>query len=140
VRDHADLWVRALAGGPALELDLAPEPLPVRLDPGRLVQVLLNLVVNARQAAPHGRVAVRTRATTRRGTGFAVLEVEDDGCGITPELVERIFDPFFTTRPDGSGVGLATVRRIVRGHGGRIEVRSDPGLGTTFRIELPLAE
>ncbi len=110
-------------------------------DASQVQQVVLNLVMNGAEATrPHGsgRVSVRTR---RGGDGeSAVLEVTDDGEGIARETLDRIFDPFFTTKDDGKGVGLglAVVYGIVESHGGRIEVRTAPGQGTTFEVTLPL--
>jgi signal transduction histidine kinase len=103
-----------------------------------LEQVLLNLVLNAVQAlADEGTIRVRT---VLRGEEV-VLSVSDDGCGIAPELLDRIFDPFFTTKPagEGTGLGLSISHEIVRRHGGRIEVRSQPGRGSEFLVLLPAA-
>jgi two-component system NtrC family sensor kinase len=105
--------------------------------PGKLNQVFLNLLVNAVQACqPGGAVAVRSRAES----GNVVIEVEDDGSGIAPEVLPRIFEPFFTTKPvgQGTGLGLSVSYGIVRDHGGAIEVESTPGKGSTFRVRLPL--
>ena len=119
--------------------ELGPVP-PVLGHAGELVQVLLNLLVNASHAIQRadgdlGRVVVRTRDEG----GAVVIEVEDDGCGIAPEHLERIFDPFFTTKSAeaGSGLGLAICADILRGHGGSIGCRSVPGVGTTFELRLP---
>ncbi|HEY8494406.1 MAG TPA: ATP-binding protein [Myxococcota bacterium] len=103
-----------------------------------LEQVLLNLILNAAQSlAEEGTVRVRTLP---RGEEV-VLSVADDGCGIPPELLDRIFDPFFTTKPagEGTGLGLSISHEIVRRHGGRIEVRSQPGRGSEFLVLLPAA-
>lgn len=109
---------------------------PLQVDPGQLQQVLVNLVVNAVHAMPDGgRLVLRTR---RAGRGVC-LEVEDTGCGIPEEIRDRIFLPFFTTKDvdHGTGLGLAVVHGIVSAHGGTIEVDSEPGKGSRFRVVLP---
>jgi len=107
-------------------------------DPDQLRQVLWNLLVNAAQAAGRegepGRVQVR--CSPEQGGG-AQLEVEDDGPGIPPEDLEQIFTPFFTTKARGSGLGLATVQRVVDAHGGTVAVASEPGRGARFTVRLP---
>ncbi len=115
---------------------------PVEGDPVQLGQVLLNLLINAAQSIDPGsgagqRVVLRVGAVD----GEALIEVSDSGRGIPPDLMPRIFEPFFTTRPDegGTGLGLAIVREIVHRHGGRIDVRSAAGRGTTFSVRLPAA-
>ena len=126
---------------------------PVRADPTQLHQVLLNLCVNARDAMPDGGALklsaqnIEVDAAYARGHPEAksgphvLLQVADSGTGIPPELVSRIFDPFFTTKRlgHGTGLGLATVLSIVKSHGGFINVYSEVGKGTTFRIYLPAA-
>ncbi len=106
-------------------------------------QVVLNLVMNGAEATrPHGSGRVVACVTRRSDDGESVLlEVSDDGEGIPKEILDRIFDPFFTTKDDGKGVGLglAVVYGIVESHGGRIEVRTADGRGTTFEVTLPLA-
>jgi signal transduction histidine kinase len=117
--------------------ELAPVP-AVEGVRRELEQVLLNLIVNAAQAlAEEGTIRVRTAA---RGEEV-VIAVADDGCGIAAELLDRIFDPFFTTKPagEGTGLGLSISHEIVRRHGGRIEVRSQPGRGSEFLVMLPAA-
>jgi len=95
--------------------------------------VLLNLLENARLAdAPRVTVTAMPDAA-----GGATLRVEDDGTGITTELLPRIFDPHFSTRSSGSGLGLAMARRLVEGWGGTITAESTPGAGATFTIRLP---
>ncbi len=104
----------------------------------QLTQVFLNLLLNAAQAIQgSGTIALRAG----HGEDEAWVEVADTGCGIPPENLPRIFDPFFTTKPvgQGTGLGLAVSYGIVKGHGGRIEVASTPGQGTTFRVVLPVA-
>jgi two-component system, cell cycle sensor histidine kinase and response regulator CckA len=126
---------------------------PVVGDATQLHQVLMNLLVNARDALPGGGT-VRVRASTveldehyaavtpevRAGT-YVAIDVEDDGHGMRPEVVDRVFEPFFTTKShgDGTGLGLSTSLAIVRGHGGHVRVYSEPGRGTTFRVHLPVA-
>jgi len=100
-------------------------------------QVFMNLLVNAAQAIPeHGTITIRTGA----GQGQAWVAVSDDGAGMTPETAARIFDPFFTTKPvgKGTGLGLSLAYGIVDKHGGRIEVKSRPGEGSTFTVYLPV--
>jgi len=108
----------------------------VRGAPQELKQVFLNLVVNAAQAIREGGCI---RVVTGREEDRAVIAIEDDGCGISPDLLERIFDPFFTTKPvgEGTGLGLSISYQIVSNHGGSITVDSDIGRGTRFRVDLP---
>jgi len=131
---------------------LYAENLPfVQADPGMLEQVLLNLVVNARDAMPQGgRLVIATERVSRNGEvvqtdpgaragEFVGLTVSDTGTGIAREHLQRIFEPFFTTKEPGkgTGLGLANVYGIVKQHQGWVEVSSRPGLGATFKIFLP---
>jgi len=105
--------------------------------PQELQQVFLNLVLNASQAIVHrGSIRVRTQAQN----GSVMVWIEDDGCGIEPELLDRIFDPFFTTKPvgEGTGLGLGIAHEIVRKHGGEITIDSKPGRGSVFGVRLPV--
>jgi signal transduction histidine kinase len=105
---------------------------------GQLGQVFMNLLSNAADAlGDSGTLTVRTRALEG---GRVAIEIEDDGKGIEPEHLERIFDPFFTTKDvgKGTGLGLSVSWGIVERHGGTIRVRSEPGRGSCFRVELPL--
>lgn len=122
-----------------LDLELAPGLPPVECDPGQVEQVVLNLVMNAAEAMPKGG-AVRVRTSHDAEGDALVLEVSDSGAGIAPEHLQRIFEPFFTTKEAGKGVGLglAVVYGIVDAHRGSVDVRSEPGRGTTFRVTLPL--
>jgi two-component system cell cycle sensor histidine kinase/response regulator CckA len=131
-----------------LETDLADDFLWVVADVGQMEQVLLNLVVNARDAMPSGgtlRIATRiTQRTAPDGGGgprmAAELLVSDSGVGMTEDVRSRIFEPFFTTKGEaGSGLGLATVYGIVTQTGGHIVCESTPGRGAAFRVWLPLA-
>ncbi len=104
-------------------------------DREQLCQVFLNLIINAIQAMPGGG---RLTLATGMDDGDAVwASVADTGAGINERIVDSIFDPFFTTKEDGSGLGLAIAYRIVESHGGRLEVKSSPGKGTTFTVVLP---
>jgi CheY-like chemotaxis protein len=109
----------------------------------RLGQVFLNLLINAAQAIPEGPAAEHAvTAAVRDGEpGWVIVEVSDTGGGIAPENLSRIFEPFFTTKPvvEGTGLGLSVCHGIVAGMGGKIEVDSKLGQGTTFRIRLPAA-
>ncbi len=111
--------------------------------PAQIEQVLLNLVINARQAMPRGgRLRLEVCANPR--TGMAEVRVGDSGVGITPEKMRLIFEPFYTTKePDenghgGTGLGLSVCRQIIEQHHGRIRVESLPGKGSTFTVKLPL--
>ena len=137
-----------------LQKNIDPDLRPIHGNPTQIHQVLLNLCVNARDAMPNGGTLailaenarfeepqVRRHAGVKAGP-FVVLRVVDTGTGIPPELLERIFEPFFTTKEPGkgTGLGLATVRGILKNHGGFVEVKSEVGKGTSFRICLPAAE
>jgi signal transduction histidine kinase len=112
---------------------------PVECVPSQLGQVIMNLLVNAAQAMPPDRRGTITIRCAQTGDKVWV-EIADNGSGIPPENLKKIFDPFFTTKPvgKGTGLGLSLSYGIVEKHGGRIQVNSQPGSGTTFRITLPL--
>ena len=136
-----------------LRTEPAPGPLTVHADAGQIQQVLLNLSLNARDAMPGGGTLVieANRATLDEHQTamhpalppgpYARLLVSDTGDGMEPEVAAHIFEPFFTTKPrgQGTGLGLSTVYGIVSEAGGGINVHSEPGIGTTFRVYLPLA-
>jgi signal transduction histidine kinase len=114
-----------------------------RVNPAQIQQVLINLLINARQAMPEGGVVQLTMSTDPSGR-VAELRVIDHGVGIAPENLRRIFEPFFSTKtgPDasglgGTGLGLAVCRDIVEAHHGRLRAESRPGLGSTFTLVLP---
>ncbi len=114
----------------------------VLADASKLKQVLINLVQNAGQSiVGEGivtlRVVLARRSLARGPADVAIVEVADNGQGMTPDVVQRLFDPFFTTKDDGTGLGLPIAARIVELHEGLIEYDTEPGRGTTFRIVLP---
>lgn len=122
----------------ALRAELSPAPLLVMADPLEMEQVILNLGVNARDAMPQG--GTLTVSTRRDEAGRAVLEVADTGTGIPASIREKLFTPFATTKePErGSGLGLAMVQGIAKAHGAQLEVESEEGQGTRFRLRFPL--
>jgi PAS domain S-box-containing protein len=146
---------RSLGEDKQLQLHLSPAPGLIRADRGQLEQVLINLVLNARDALPdHGRVTIETgsaewdAAYADRHGGveiplgrYVMLAISDNGCGMEPDVKAKIFEPFFTTKPvgQGTGLGLSTVYGIVKQSGGFIWVYSEPGEGTAFKVYLPLA-
>jgi len=116
------------------------EGLPrVRLDANKIKQVVTNLALNALDAMPGGGTLTITTHHLP-AEGVVELAVEDNGCGIPPEVLHRIFDPFYTTKgTTGTGLGLSVTYGIVEQHGGTITVESSVDIGTTFMIRLPLA-
>ena len=154
VTSLAKMLQRIVSEDVRMELHPCPRPLFLRADAGMLDQVLMNLVVNARDAMPRGgRIVIETgekhfseneaRSIPDATPGRHVLvRVKDTGTGIPPEIQARIFEPFFTTKEPGkgTGLGLATVFAIVKPHGGSLTVESEVGRGTTFQIYLPAIE
>jgi two-component system cell cycle sensor histidine kinase/response regulator CckA len=147
-----DLAERLIGEGVEVVRRLAPDLCPVLVDRNQLEQVILNLCVNARDAmSDGGTLSIHTmkavlpesyasdRAEVTPGS-YSVLEVTDSGTGMDEQTRNRIFDPFFTTKATGTGLGLATVLGIVKQSDGHIEVYSEVGVGTTFKIYLPYAD
>lgn len=134
-----------------LSFNLAVEPVQTLADQVHLGQIIMNLVINARDAMPNGGTIVIETSTVEpdeadlrqhggsRPGRYVLLSVRDNGCGMHQETISRIFDPYFTTKAKdkGAGLGLATVYEIVNKCGGHICVISEPGLGTTFNVYLP---
>ncbi|TVP56806.1 MAG: response regulator [Gemmatimonadales bacterium] len=150
----AELFAPLIGDHIEVKLDLASELWRVLADPAQIEQVLMNLVLNARDAMPRGgRLLVatanveldesyaRSHVGARAGE-YVVLSVTDEGSGIAPSIREKIFDPFFTTKPqgEGTGLGLSTVYGVVKQSNGEIFVYSELGKGTTFKIYLPRLE
>ncbi|MEI6563458.1 MAG: ATP-binding protein [bacterium] len=115
-----------------------PSDLPaIRLDKDQIKQAFFNIIKNALQAMPEGGLLRITAAASDR---FLAVAFRDNGSGISPEDIGHIFEPYYTTKSEGSGIGLMIVQRIIQDHGGRMDVHSEPGVGTTFTMFLPLDE
>ncbi len=153
LKDFTALLRRTIPEHIEIELDLAPQELTLAANPVHVQQVLLNLVINARDAMPQGgRLRIQTAhlrpdvlqtpsCTRVQERSYARLTVSDTGTGIAPEILPHIFTPFFTTKgaDKGTGLGLSVVREIVHVHGGWIKVESEPGRGTSVHVFWPLA-
>jgi signal transduction histidine kinase len=114
---------------------LYDKPLVCRADEGMLKQVILNLFINAQQAmSDGGELLIRTARRQKE----AVIQISDTGSGIAPDKLPNIFDAYYSSRPQGSGLGLATAKRIIEAHNGTISVDSEQGKGTSFTIKLAL--
>jgi len=155
VCDMEELFRRTVGPGIQIEASLASEPWPTLCDPHQLENVLLNLVINARDAMPEGgQLLIETANTVlrdRRGArkewppqevppgDYVALSVADTGTGMAPDVIARAFDPFFTTKPlgQGTGLGLSMVYGFVQQSGGHVRLRSEMGQGTTVSIYLP---
>jgi PAS domain S-box-containing protein len=153
IADLDNMLQRIIGEHIMLEIGLASDLWPVKVDPAQIEQVIVNLVVNARDAMPEGgRLSIKTSNVAmqedyvagHRGTKpgeYVLLAVSDTGVGMSPEVQRRIFEPFFTTKApgEGTGLGLSTVYGIVKQSGGDIQVYSEVGHGSTFKIYLPRA-
>jgi len=146
------LLARLIGENIELNSELADDLGLVKMDPAQVQQIILNLVLNARDAMPEGgRIAIATRNCSDwraksdgpkvRGS-WIEFAVSDTGCGMDAETRSRLFEPFFTTKKpgQGNGLGLATVHSIVKHEGGRVQVESEPGKGTRVAVYLPQAE
>ena len=155
VKEVTNMLRRIIGEHIEMQVKLAAQPMLIHADAGMLDQVLMNLSVNARDAMPDGgRLVIETshaeideliasQSALARPGSFVCLSVSDSGCGIPPENLQKIFEPFFTTKAvgKGTGLGLATVFGIVQQHKGWINVHSQVGRGTLFKVYLPrLAE
>lgn len=148
VRELVDFFhPQAEIQGVRLRDSLSVEPLDAELDAGQLKQAVLNLMLNAVQAMaamppehPKDLILRTERASSAEGQDELRLHVIDTGPGIPPDKMERIFEPYFTTKAGGTGLGLPTARRLIEAHGGRLEVHSEPGMGTDFTVVIPASQ
>ena len=153
VADVQKMLSRVIGEDIELVASLHPSLVAVKADPGQVEQVLMNLAINARDAMPHGGKLMMETSNVDVGLelardlelvhgAYVMLKVTDSGHGMDAETLVHIFEPFFTTKPmgKGTGLGLSTVYGIVKQSGGSIQVESEEGRGTTFRIYLPVAE
>jgi len=123
----------------ALQCELASDLPTLSADPAKMRQVLVNLIQNAAEAMPEAGGKIVVRAASFPAEAAVVLTVEDDGPGIAPESLRRLFEPFYTTKFAGTGLGLSISKSLIEQHGGRIEVTSEVGRGTSFLVILPIA-
>ncbi len=144
-----------------IETDLVETPLVIEADAGQVQQILLNLIMNAAEAiSPRGLISIRSqkyRVSPNKQNQrmiqngevsgqldprkvYALIEVEDDGCGMDEDTISRIYDPFFTTKEMGHGLGLAAALGVIRTHNGTIQVESRPKVGTKFSVFMPLVD
>jgi two-component system cell cycle sensor histidine kinase/response regulator CckA len=143
VKNAESMLARLLSENVELAVSLSDGPLRVTVDRGDIEQVLINLVLNARDAIhTRGIIRIETGCIRKGGRDFVFLNVQDNGGGMTREVKERLFEPFFTTKPEGSGtgLGLATCQRLIQSMHGQIAVESHRRSGTRFRIFLPVAD
>jgi len=156
VRDLSHLLEVSISKKVRLHLGLAPDLPPIQADVAQFQQVVMNLVTNAsdaigdREGTIHITTSLRDldsaalrnefRLDAPRPGRHVILEVEDTGCGMTPEVLDRIFDPFFTTKATGRGLGLSAMLGILRGHGAGLNISSQVGRGSIFRLCFPAAE
>jgi len=147
IYDMMDLLRRTLPPEVRITLELADELPPVMANANQLEQVFINLVLNARDAMPSGgQVTFRSRLVSSRDQGgkpcWVEITVQDNGQGMDEQVLKHIFEPFFTTKAPGkgTGLGLSVVYSIIKQHGGKIQVESRPGQGSSFRILLPVED
>ncbi len=143
INESLDLLQKMAGENIEIATELAEHLDPVQLGPTRMQQILLNLVLNARDAMPDGgRILIQTSNASgirRHGTDFVDLSVSDNGVGMSAEVASSLFEPYRTTKKNGSGLGLFTVRRLVRQCGGQVRVETGPRKGTRVTIQLPRA-
>ncbi len=156
IREMVHLLEVSISKKVILRLGLTEAPVPIRADAAQIQQVLMNLVTNAADAIgeQEGTIRITTAMAAldrayldqvfqgqELGPGtYAVMEVQDTGCGMNSEVLSRIFDPFFTTKPSGHGLGLSATLGILRGHHAGLRIYSEPGRGSTFKVLFPVAD
>lgn len=154
VQDHTFIWTIPQMGDIAIVVNLGKDIPPIEADPVQIQQLIMNIALNAAHAIQpeSGQITITVRkqrfqqshlmhyllGETLSPNEYVVLEISDTGCGMDAETVARIFDPFFSKKQTGTGLGLSTTVGIIRAHGGAIEVKSEIGQGTTFRILFPI--
>ena len=136
ISDMIDFYSpQAYAHSITVRVGLSKKPIVCNVDSAMLKQVILNLFINAQQAMiGSGELMIKTTADKNN----AVIQISDTGTGITADKLAHIFEPFQTFKPQGSGLGLATAKKIIDAHQGSISVNSEPGKGTLFTIKIPL--
>jgi len=140
----SEIVQRVLARYPApasvtVSLDFPPDLPMVFADPRQMEQALGNLTVNACQAMPKGgELVISVQCSVISENTFVAISVRDSGVGIPPENMKKLFEPLFTTKAKGIGLGLAVSQKLAEANGGRIEVQSEPGVGSTFTLWLPI--
>ncbi len=144
VEEAVQLFSKGLPPGDrAIQIELVCDDAlpPVWIDPGRLMQVLFNILGNAQQAVSRtdriGRITVHVRNAVDQGHDWVVIDLVDNGTGIPAAFIDRIFEPFFTTREEGTGYGLYLASELLREQSGRLTARNNPDVGATFSIWLP---
>ncbi len=120
--------------GARLDIPVIDSAVPVSGDPAALEQLFLNLLRNSAESLGAAESAT---VSVAEEDGYAVVTIQDDGSGMPADVLERVFEPFFSTRPEGTGLGLPIARRIAAAHGGELELKSTPGVGTTATVRLP---
>ncbi len=138
ISDMIDFYTpQAYSHSITIRQGLYNKPLICRLDANMLKQVILNLFINAQQAMNEGGELI---IRTDRQEKHVVIQISDTGGGITPDVLPHIFDTYYSSRPQGSGLGLPTAKKIVELHGGTIQVNSTSGKGTSFTVKLPVQD
>lgn len=137
LREMIDMLRRLIGEDIQLVTDIPKDLRPIRIDPGQLEQIVINLVLNARDSMPGGGVLKILAVNEETPAPHVRIRIADTGIGMTPETMSKIFEPFFTTKGHGTGLGLSTVHSIVRQSDGTISVESQPGEGSTFSLSFP---